>query len=107
MASDQHTAAFRQWLADELRLAPTSPQALLAWWPVLKHKLRLAAQNTNRQWRMACPPLDNTALVQAATAAVAQLGAAASQHQIDAAMQAVMTARAALRAHQQRHCAAS
>lgn len=105
MASAQHAAALRRWLGEELQAAPATEQALLAWWPRLKHKLRLKMLQLHRGWKQACPQLDYLALVQEVEDAKARLGAATTQQQSDAAMHSVLAARTALRRHQQQQCA--
>ena len=105
MASAQHKVAFRQWVEGEVQDAPAAEQALLAWWPRFKHKLRLKVLQLNREWKLATPALDYTALLQEVEDATARLGAATTQQQSDAAMQDILAARTALRRHQQQHCA--
>ena len=105
-ASEQHSAEFRTWLSGEMRGAPASDLSLLAWWPHLKHRIRQQVLQLNRAWRAACPPLDSASLVHEVETAVARLGAAHTQQQTTTAMQGVLAARAALRRHQQQHCAA-
>ena len=93
---------FSAWLSAQVQTAPSDAAALLAWWPGFKRRLLGCARALQAAWRNGGPEQGDGALVQQVKDAVAQLGRASGQQQVEVALGRVAASRAALRFSQQR-----
>jgi exonuclease III len=93
---------FSAWLSAQVQAAPSDAAALLAWWPGFKRRVLGCTRALQAAWRSSGPGPSSSVLVQQVRDAVAQLGRANGQQQVEAAMGRVAASRAALRFSQQR-----